>query len=235
MELGKEIITMLPLHDAAALGWFAFCWIGYTYYSKYQETRKLCLAGILRHHRVAWMTHMLTRDVRVADAALLANLERNVTFFASTTMLIIAGILTLFGSSEKLAAFPLINPALQEFWNIKMTVILAIFVYAFFKFTWSLRQYGFANIMIGSAPHGTAKKQFAKETALVISRAGQAFNLGLRSYYFSLAFAAWFINWWAFIVATTLVVAVLYRREFKSRVLRALLRSADDSVKELFK
>ena len=103
MELSKEILTMLPLHDAAALGWFVLCWIGYTYYSKYQETRKLCLAGILRHHRVAWMEHMLLRDVRVADAALLSNLERNVTFFASTTMLIIAGILTLFGSSEKLA------------------------------------------------------------------------------------------------------------------------------------
>ena len=178
---------------------------------------------------------MLLRDVRVADAALLSNLERNVTFFASTTMLIIAGILTLFGSSEKLADFPLINPATQQFWNVKMAIMLAIFVYAFFKFTWSLRQYGFASIMIGSGPHGIVNKQFAKETALVISRAGQAFNLGLRSYYFALAFTAWFVSWWAFAIATTLVVAVLYRREFKSRVLRALLRSADESVKARFK
>jgi len=49
------------------------------------------------------------------------------------------------------------------------------------------------------------------------------FNLGLRAYYFSLALLAWFLDPIVFIFSSTWVVAVLYRREFKSRTLDALL------------
>ena len=62
-------------------------------------------------------------------------------------------------------------------------------------------------------------------TARRISRAALAFNLGLRSYYFGLAFLIWFLNPWFFALATTWVVGVLYRREFKSNVLQALVRT----------
>lgn len=183
---------------------------------------------------------MLMRENRVADAALLANLERSVSFFASTTMIIIAGTLTLLGSSDRLVNLPLLDINHQQYWDVKLLILVAIFVYAFFKFTWSLRQYGFACVMIGSAPvdkpansvanDGVSHDHFAKETAQVISRAANAYNLGLRSYYFALAFIVWFVSWWGFMGAATLVVWVLYRREFKSKVLKALMRSDDVKI-----
>ncbi|MEE3119073.1 MAG: DUF599 family protein, partial [Pseudomonadota bacterium] len=49
-----------------------------------------------------------------------------------------------------------------------------------------------------------------------------AFNLGLRSYYYALAVVGWFIHPVAFMAASTLVVVVLYRREFCSDALGAL-------------
>ena len=78
-------------------------------------------------------------------------------------------------------------------WELKLLVLIAIFVHAFFKFTWSLRQYGFASVVIGMAPGDGSRERvnpdsFAEESAQVISRAALAFNLGLRSYYFGLAF-----------------------------------------------
>ncbi|MNJ78871.1 hypothetical protein D3C77_767340 [compost metagenome] len=57
----------------------------------------------------------------------------------------------------------------------------------------------------------------------MISLAANQFNFGLRSYYFGLAMLAWFINPWFFIIATTGVVLVLYRREFHSDVLDVMV------------
>lgn len=235
MRLETEIFTALPVAELMAFVWFVLCWVGYTYYSEYKAAKKLCLANSLHHHRAVWMSNMLSRDNRVADAALLANLERSVSFFASTTMIIIAGTLTLFGSLERLENLPLLDSEQQRFWDIKLLMLVAIFVYAFFKFTWSLRQYGFACVMIGSAPKRVGdvdmqQEAFGQEAAVVISRAANAYNLGLRSYYFALAFIVWFVSWWGFVGATTLVVWVLYRREFKSQVLRALTRSDDIKI-----
>ncbi|MDF1832581.1 MAG: DUF599 domain-containing protein, partial [Porticoccaceae bacterium] len=89
------------------------------------------------------------------------------------------------------------------------------------------RQYGFAAVLMGRAPEvheldEAGARQFSTQAAKVISRAAQAFNVGLRSYYFSLAYLLWFLNPWAFMLGSATVVGVLYRREFRSRVLSAL-------------
>lgn len=183
---------------------------------------------------------MLDRENRVADASLIANLERNVSFFASSTLIILAGILTVLGATDRVISLSEVLPFTHKMskvaWELKIFLLMAIFVYAFFKFSWSLRQYGFASVVIGMSP-GAAKLAsgdkaeavdrvaFANGAASVISRAAYAFNLGLRSYYFGLAFLLWFINPWIFMVTTTWVVAVLYRREFHSNALKALLNT----------
>lgn len=175
---------------------------------------------------------MLGRENRVADASLIANLERNVAFFASSTLIILAGILTVLGATDKAiliaAELPFSYPGSTVSWEIKLIMLLAIFVYAFFKFSWALRQYGFASVVIGCAPSVgsntlVSSSQFADGAGKIISRAAYAFNLGLRSYYFGLAFLVWFVNPWFFIFTTALVVAVLYRREFHSNALKALI------------
>jgi uncharacterized membrane protein len=50
--------------------------------------------------------------------------------------------------------------------------------------------------------------------------------LGLRSYYYSLALLMWFIHPYAFMAASAAVVAVLYRREFRSRTLKTLVEGS---------
>jgi uncharacterized membrane protein len=55
--------------------------------------------------------------------------------------------------------------------------------------------------------------------------AANNFNLGLRTYYFSLSVLAWFINPWLFMLMVTGVVFILYRREFNSSTLRQLVIS----------
>ena len=68
------------------------------------------------------------------------------------------------------------------------------------------------------------RQDYAFYAARVIDLAGMSYNHGLRAYYFALSVLAWFINPYLFILASSFVVAVLYRREFKSRSLKALLQ-----------
>ena len=77
-----------------SLAWLAVCWMGYTQLAKIRARTSKCIAATLHVQRRRWMESMLERDMRIAGTALLASLERNVTFFASTTILILAGLLT---------------------------------------------------------------------------------------------------------------------------------------------
>ncbi|MNE12513.1 hypothetical protein D3C80_1053140 [compost metagenome] len=93
-----------------------------------------------------------------------------------------------------------------------------------------MRQYNFAAVLVGSAPmigerhvSELERKAFALRAARVISLAANQFNFGLRSYYFGMAMLCWFISPWLFMLMSTGVVLVLYRREFHSDVLDVMV------------
>ncbi|HHW2740996.1 DUF599 domain-containing protein [Pseudomonas aeruginosa] len=220
-------------HLLAAL-WFLFCWVGYTRYATWKGRDTACLASVLHLYREDWMRRLLLRDNRIADASVIGNLERNASFFASSTLIILAGILTLLGSTDRavsvLADLPFVEEASRGLSELKLLCLAVVFVYAFFTFSWCMRQYNFAAILVGSAPMigernvgELERKSFAERTARVISLAANQFNFGLRSYYFGLAMLAWFINSWFFMLVTAGVVLVLYRREFHSDVLEVMV------------
>ncbi|PZP49523.1 MAG: DUF599 domain-containing protein, partial [Azospira oryzae] len=63
---------------------------------------------------------------------------------------------------------------------------------------------------------------FARKVAQVNGLAGDEFHRGIRAYYFGLAALTWFVQPWLFMVATALVIFVLYRQNFASAALKAL-------------
>lgn len=217
--------------NVIALFSFVACWMGYTEFARKKAKTTNCIARCLHQHRIHWMYEVITRDIKVGEAALLANLERNIAFFASSTLLVLAGVLTLFAQVEKLeevistipfAAFP--DHTLIQ---LKLGLLAFIFVMAFFQFTWSMRQYGFLNVMVGAAPmdqSGTNENllAYAKQMAIVQDQAAHSYNYGLRSYYFSIAAICWFFHPLLFILASVIVVYTLYIREFRSKAVRAI-------------
>jgi uncharacterized membrane protein len=228
------------LNMAAGL-WFVLCFRGYAMYARHAAKNTHCLTSAMHFYRVEWMERMLERDVRMTDTSTIANLERTVAFFASTTILILAGLVTVLGSTEKvinvISDIPFASYSTTDEWEVKLLLLVIIFSYAFFKFTWSLRQYGFASIMIGGSPmpadniSGQARISFAKRNARMLSLAANNFNSGLRTYYFSLSVLGWFINPWIFMGMSGLIVWLLYRREFKSRTLDELSVSRAEAEK----
>lgn len=234
MDALLQFITTNWLNLVALL-WFVLCFKGYMEYAKKRSYEVPCLASMLHMYRKEWMLRMLTRDVRIADTTAIANLERGVSFFASTTMLILAGLMTILGSTQRaidvVADIPFAVPATRAEWELKILLMIILFVYAFFKFTWSLRQYGFVSIMINGAPspeEHISEQQLdahANRIAVMTSMAANNFNIGLRSYYFCLGGLGWFINPILFMVLTAGVVFILYRREFSSTSLKILMMS----------
>jgi len=219
------------LLDVIALCCFFVCWVGYTDFARRKAKTTNCVARCLHQHRIYWMYEVIGRDIRVGEAALLANLERNIAFFASSTLLILAGVLTLFAQVERLesviSSLPYAELPNHVMIQLKLSLLALIFVLAFFQFTWSMRQYGFVNVMIGACPFDRSNRnknlqKYAEQMAVVQDQAAHSYNYGLRSYYFSIAALCWFFHPVTFMIASLFVVYTLYNREFNSKAVHAI-------------
>lgn len=228
----------ISLLNLIALACFLLCWVGYTYFAKKKAKTTNCIAKCLHQHRIHWMYEVFNREIKVGEAALLANLERNIAFFASSTLLVLAGVLTLFAQAEQLEdvikSIPYAEYPVHGVIQFKLGLLAFIFVFAFFQFTWSMRQYGFLNVMIGAAPYISEDKKmladslnenlqgYAKQMATVQDQAAHSYNYGLRSYYFSISAICWFFHPILFIIASVFVVYTLFMREFRSKAVKAI-------------
>lgn len=217
--------------DLAALVWFLVMWNGYTYFADHMKHDRLSLLTVMKKHRLGWMHQMIRREVRIVDATIMSTLMRSVSLFSSTTLLILAGLLAIMGSLDKVqalvAGIPFVEQASKTAWELKILTLILIFVYTFFKFAWSLRQFNYSVILIGAAPPPSeadtpAADAFARGAADVVALAVLNFNRGMRAYYFGLAALGWILHPVLFALATLWVLAVVYRREFRSQTLSFL-------------
>jgi len=183
------------------------------------------------HYTREWLVQMAGRDNRMMDVNVMRNLTRSSQFFASTTMLILGALVALMGYAEKAASvvaeLPFTQQASERVWELKILVLLMIFVYAFFKFSWSIRQFGFCSILVGATNKPTPNPElYAVHTdriTEIVSFANRNFNQGLRAYYFGVAAMSWFLHPALMIAMTLGVIYVLYQREFRSRTLDLLM------------
>jgi uncharacterized membrane protein len=213
-----------------AIFFFAGSWKGYTYYS--DRMGKDNLLAATNRYRLQWMQQMVRRDNRTVDAITVGNLLRSITFFASTTIFILLGLMTMLGYREKLTdilgAVPFAEQAPEFLWEIKILLLIMIFIYAFFKYTWSLRQYNYTNIYIVAMPdYRECVDEYSilsQRGAALVGNAARHFNNGLRAYYFGLAALGWFVHPVLFMAATSWVVFVTHRREFRSATLNTLAK-----------
>jgi uncharacterized membrane protein len=231
----QHIGKALPWWEWAALLFFFIAWIGYARFAKHRSTVRPSLLAEGNRERRLWMLQSTRRDVRVIDGIVVQNLSTSPSFFASTTLLIVGGLLALLGSSEQAGALvselPFAVRTSQLVLDMKLLLLTGIFIYAFFRFTWSLRQYSLGALMVAAAPDhleferlGDAERErFADRAGGVVGLAAESFNDGLRAYYFAFAAAAWLVSPIAFALGSAGVVWVLYQREFHSEAL-ALMR-----------
>ena len=228
-----KIISMLPWADWLALLAFFSLWVGYALFARMGSQREQTLLASTNRLRTQWMLQATARDPRMLDGLITQNLSSTPSFFSSTTIIIIGGLFALLGTTDKAAELvreiPFAQPTPMLVFEFKVLVLIGIFVYAFFRFSWAMRQYTFVALVIGAMPPPETyitgqndRQAMAERAGRLVGAAADTFNDGLRAYYFSFAAMAWFFSPLALLLATALVVLILYSREFRSDVLHVL-------------
>jgi uncharacterized membrane protein len=222
-------MVKIQLIDLFVLSWFIGCWAGYTYFAERKSATKASLVAAMRLYRREWFKRVLQHENRIADVAAFNSLLTGATFFASTAILILGGLVAMLGTTDRVmdvvAELPFARPESELFSRIKILLMIGVFVYTFFKFTWSIRQYHFCTVLVGAAPltkEPQEHDEYVDTMTKVASHAAEDFNQGLRAFYFAFAAIAWFVHPWLSVASSALVVYILYQREFQSRTLRAL-------------
>ncbi len=231
-------IKLLTPIDLIALGWFLFVATGYNIATRFGPLAKHNLMTVIQDHRNLWMQTMAKRENRMVDIQILNNLSQGNAFFASTSIIVIGGLFATLGAGDKalslLAEFSFAPATPVAVFHAKMLVLVALFIIAFFKFARAFRLSHYTAIMIGATPlakpeNTEACADHAQRTAKVAGLAAYHSTLGLRTFYFAMAALGWFLHPILFIITTTWVVIVLYRREHRSNALMAISEPAQSS------
>ncbi len=222
-------MNTLSTLDIAALAWFAVVTAGYSLLLSIAAVERRSIVHAMHTRRLQWMRNMAMRENRMIDAMLLGALGQGNAFFASTSAIAIGGLAAIMGSGDKaigfLARIPYAVQSSPVLWEIKIVLLMAIFVFAFFKFAWAFRLSHYVHVMIGATPlpevqNAAEREQHAERTARLIGLAANHANGGIRAFYYALAALAWFFHPLMFTAAITWVGAILIRRDFFSRAHR---------------
>ena len=230
--MGDPSTQLFPVLDVIALVAFVGSWTSYVVYTKRRNINdRRGLLAAMNRVREQWTASILERDNRIVDSQVINGLVRKETFFASTTLLILASTVALLGTGDQVnqlfREIPFAREMPLALWELKVAVLAMIFVYAFFKFTWSIRQHSYCAILVAAIPMPDKVaerngRQQAERLVRLSNLAARHFNDGMRAYYFALAELSWFFNTWVFLLAIVWVIVVLYRREFHSKALSIL-------------
>jgi len=202
------VSTLLPL----------VCYLLYPVVIARIERLRPSLSLLMNVQRRRWVANAVHRDTPL-DAILSGNLMSSVSFFASTTVLLILALFAVFGQlSSVVDATAALQTHISTFdVEIHLIAVLAMFVLAFLSFTLSLRQFNHFCIMLGAVSHETEPSEEEITTVAALNSLGaRSFNNGLRAYYFSIGSLAWFISSTGAIAATLLIIGFLVYREFFS-------------------
>jgi uncharacterized membrane protein len=215
----------LSTFDWLALAVFGLCWLGYAnVVDRVPAIRERSVIAAMDLQRRRWMVATLARENRIADMAAIGNLMTSTSFLATTSIFILGGLVALLGAPDLgrrvVGALPYAMVPDEALWEIKIGLLLLIFVNTFFELTWALRAFNYGSILVGAMgdPGEPGGKAQAEAASRVLNRAARHFNTGLRSYYFGLAALAWILHPLALVAASLMVLRELHRREFRSAI-----------------
>ncbi len=229
-------MDVLTPADWIGLSLWAIAWLAYSLFAGRAERVRPSIMGAIAQARHAWMAQAYRRDNKITDVAVMGNLIHSATFFSSTSLLLVGSAFALLGAIERspqqvldvMRSLPFgagaSSPQAMEF---KALLVALVFVYAFFRFTWALRQFNLVTILIGTFP--AQKEDNVPDDPRVVQAArlnelaGVSFTQGLRAYYFSVPLLAWLLGPAMLVGASAAIVVAIYVMDFRSATVRALI------------
>ncbi len=216
-----ELIQLFRPLDLAAIALLALCFYGTGWIIEHPGRDRRSVTVMMADVRRQWMRELAKREQRIFDSQIIGNLRTATSFFASTTILAIGGVLAVAGNTEALRSVAgglLADPRPVELYQIKLYLVTLLLVAGFLRFVWANRVFGYCSVVMAAVPPPDDPTAFrtARQAAELNIRAAFNFNRGLRAIYFALAAVTWMIGPLPLIVATLATVWTLWQREFAS-------------------
>ncbi len=216
-----HILAMLILVSA---------WFMYSFMLKQMGYKTLnSQLNIVRHQ---WIQSITERSNSPFDAMLLGHIVNPVAFFGSATLIVLAGVFSIFGNIENtystLTRLHFINNTSLELFSINYALLAFVLTVCFFAFTYSLRKMIYAIALIGALPQASLKREghegLVEQVTIVITASLKTFNFGIRGFYYAVAALVLFISPLACIAVTVFVTVMLLHRQCKSETSQAILK-----------
>ncbi len=228
-----EQLALFTTFDAVAVAFALASWAVLAVLIESESLKRPSVTVLMIEYRRDWMKEFITREPRIFDAAILANLRNGTNFLASASMIALGGLLALIGNTERLLGvaedFTLAGqPALVV--EVRLMLVGFFLLYAFLKFIWANRLFGYCAVLMSAVPNDTTDPRCmprAMQAAEVNIRAAFNYNRGLRSLYYSLASLAWLLGPIGLIASITVVSYIVWSRDFASHSRKILLEAED--------
>ena len=174
------------------------------------------LAVWLRQRREDWVARMVAEQQGILAVQTLRNQMMLATFFASTAVLLIIGVLTLTSHSDELALLwsnlSLLGSMEPRWFRIKLLLLLLNLLAAFATFSQTLRLLSHVSFLISTKTAARGDAEIAVIARLYAS-SGRWQTIGLRHYYFALPLLLWLFDPLLLVLSTAALVLFLYRSQ----------------------
>ena len=217
-----DLVILLQPFDWVASIYIVSMWLILSYVIEHPPKSRPSVTVLMSQRRRDWMRVFVHRDPRIFDSQILASLRQGTSFFASTCIFAIGGVLALAKNTDPLVGVAqevtaVTTPALII--QMKLAFVALFLTNAFLKFVWANRVFGYCAVMMAAVPNdpndpGAHPK--AQQAAELNIRAAMNFNRGLRALYFALGALAWLLGPVPLMIAATVVIWVVWSREFAS-------------------
>ncbi|MEM6616692.1 MAG: DUF599 family protein [Pseudomonadota bacterium] len=236
---------MLPddfnFEQIAAIAFLFIAWFAYSF------VLKIVSRGSLNEQlstvRARWLATSLSRAQKPFDAILLGHIVNSIAFFGSATLIVLAGLVTLFANARSVheiaVDLSLTTPPSFELFVTHVAVLTVTLASSFFSFTYALRKLIYTLALIGALPETVENEEEEKrrrlmvdDAALVLSEALKTFNFGIRGYYYSVAAIGLFVSPYLCIILTVFMTTMLIFRQVGTPTAKAIRRYVDTSKEE---
>ena len=179
------------------LGYHGFIFV------KRRQNPEYTVQGTNERIREAWVRGVMLQGKDILAVQTLRNSTMAATFLASTSVVMVMGILNLLARGDPLAT--------QS--GFKLLLILLDLFVAFFGFAMSIRLFNHAGYMLG-VPGAVEHDESAPVRVLRhLNRAASYYSAGMRAFYFLIPLVFWFFGPWALVVATVALVVLLFSND----------------------
>ena len=175
------------------------------------------LYGATQMAKTAWVVGIMEDRRDILAVQTLRNSTMAATFLASTSILLAVGLLTLTGQSDKLGqiwhAVNVFGSTAQSTITLKLLVILINLFIAFFNFSLAIRLFNHVGFLINTPSEDGGYGSSITFVAMQLNKAGSYFHLGMHAYYFLVPLVFWLFGPLLMVLATIVVVALVFRIE----------------------